>query len=144
MTASYLVNVHVEISIEANGRGVGPEDTRVLDETSCLESVRVIHIDSVLSGHELVDESIGITLEAIGISTSLSMVRDIAVSSELSKRVAVPCTQVDTRNRVEVVRRQRTVVDTRSVRGELDAVETFLLVTDGHAKLVEVARPRHV
>ena len=102
---------------------------------------RGIIINTVLSRHELVDKSIRVTLEAISISTSLPMVRDIAMSSKLSKRVTIACAEVDTRNRVEVVRGQRAVVDARAIRGELNTVKTLLLVTNRHAKLVVVARP---
>lgn len=68
------------------------------------------------------------------------MMTDVAMRSQLRQRIAIPRPEIDARDRVQIVRRQRTVVDPLSVRGQLDTVETFLLIADGHAKLVVVAR----
>ena len=56
-----LINVHVEIPVEANTGAVGPENSRVPDPGVGLQVPWVVVIDGVLSGHELINQAIAVT-----------------------------------------------------------------------------------
>jgi len=134
-----LVDVHVEITIRTNASTVRPDDTRVLEPTMSLEIGGIVVVDGVVSGHQLVDQSIAVTFEAIGVTTTLAVVRDVRVSCEFGKRITVPSAEVDTWDGIEVVGSERAVVHSLSIGSKLDTIKTFLLVADRHAKLIEVS-----
>lgn len=89
-SSTHLIDVHIDIPIESNRRAIWPDDARVSEEAVRLAIAircRVVVIDGVVRGHELVDEAIGVALEAIGVATTLAVAADVAVGVELSGRV---------------------------------------------------------
>lgn len=53
-----------EVPIKTNASTVRPDDARILKPAVCLKIVLIVVVDAILSGHELVDETIAVALKA--------------------------------------------------------------------------------
>ena len=72
-----LVDIHVEIAICADTRGVRPEDPWIADKAVDLQVGRVIVVDGVVGGHEHVDAALIVAFEAVGLAAALAEPGDI-------------------------------------------------------------------
>ena len=133
-----LVNIHVEIPIRAYTRGIRPEDPRIADKAMDLQVRRVVVVDGVVGGHEHVDAAVVVAFEAVGLAAALAEPGDVVAGGLFGEGVGGRGEEVGGGDAVEGLARQRAVVDVGAVRGDLDAVEAFLLVGEGGAGVAVV------
>lgn len=88
--------------------------------------------------HELVNQTVGVALEAVGIAAALPVGGYVGVGFDFGEGIGVAGAEVARGDGVECVLGEGRVVHCSSVGGELEAVETFLLPLDGHAALTQV------
>ena len=81
----------------------------------CLKILRVVVVDGVVLGDELIDKTVRVAFEAIGIAAALAVVRHVVGCRNLDKRVRWGGEQVRCRDTVEVVGGQSRVVESRSI-----------------------------
>lgn len=135
-----LVDIHVDVAISANAGTVWPDDPGILDERVGLAVQGIIVVNGIVRRHQLVNQSITVTFETIGIATALAVRADVGVRVDFGEGIGVWRSQIQGRDRVENVARQRRVVHVLPIGRERDAIEALQLPHDGRAFLAEVER----
>lgn len=76
-----------------------------------LQIVRVVVVDGVLGGHELVDATLRVAFEAVGVAAALAVAAYVAVGCQGGEGVGVAGAEVEGRNAVEGCAGEGGVVD---------------------------------